>query len=392
MNNKIEKPAKYLTKFYVFSILIFFSFLTIISLLLAKFEIEHDEIFLTNLEHIEEDGLSYPKPEFQKTNPPTHTTSSKLIYYNRVPKCASTLMIDLLKATSQKYNNFQITNFHYRGISFLTKKGSKDEVNFLNTVENVLLDRNSTLAPNVYIRHQYYVDLEEALIRRDKSRTKKEDQDETNLEMSSLVNLSKNTNTSSIAYINILRDPIERFISSYYFSRFGSDVTINLKSLNKATNVNPKYINETVEECIKFNRPECQEKTFNNLMTKFFCGREKFCFGDEEVDKIRAIELAKSNLVKVYKVVGIYEELELSVKLMEANFPEVFSGIYSVYLENFVRQTGSSGAIGHQKTKTKKIESEATKEILRKYLKYDVELYELAKQVFEGKIKEYGIS
>ena len=51
-----------------------------------------------------------------------------LMYYNRIPKCGSTSLGNLLNATGEKNGKFQIKHEHYRGIRFSFKNDRTKKV------------------------------------------------------------------------------------------------------------------------------------------------------------------------------------------------------------------------------------------------------------------------
>ena len=51
-----------------------------------------------------------------------------LMYYNRIPKCGSTSLGNLLNATGEENNRFEIKHEHYRGIRFSFKNEKEKKV------------------------------------------------------------------------------------------------------------------------------------------------------------------------------------------------------------------------------------------------------------------------
>ena len=56
-----------------------------------------------------------------------------------------------------------------------------------------------------------------------------------------------------------------------------------------------------------------------------FCGHDPFC---AEFNGARALAAAKENVDRHYAVVGVIEELNKTLEVMEAFMPGVFAGMY----------------------------------------------------------------
>ena len=101
-------------------------------------------------------------------------------------------------------------------------------------------------------------------------------------------------------YITMLRDPVARLLSSYYF--------VLRRPLNP---LHRKLKNEglTVEDCLRL-FPER-----NNTQCRFIAGVK-----DTAIDDERLLEIAKENLAKSFSVVGISERFEESLILISKTF------------------------------------------------------------------------
>ncbi|GAB1597639.1 heparan sulfate 2-O-sulfotransferase 1-like [Argonauta hians] len=166
-------------------------------------------------------------------------------------------------------------------------------------------------------------------------------------------------------FINVIRKPLDRLISYYYFVRNGDDFRPYLKR-KKAGN------KQTFDECVEENGEDCDP---NNLWMQipFFCGHAAECW----VPGYRwALEQAKYNLVNNYLVVGITEELGDFVAILEATLPRFFKGAVDLY---------NSGHKSHLRKTSNKIppkESSVLKIQKSKVWKMEQEFYDFAVEQF----------
>ncbi|XP_071096729.1 heparan sulfate 2-O-sulfotransferase 1-like [Haliotis cracherodii] len=136
-------------------------------------------------------------------------------------------------------------------------------------------------------------------------------------------------------YINMVRNPLDRLVSHYYFLRYGDDV-------NPAKERKHTGDNETFDECVSRNGEGCDLKHLW-LQIPFFCGQSAQCWvpGSKW-----ALEQAKHNLVHHYLVVGVTEELGDFIAVLEATLPRMFLGAVQLF---------NSGSMSHRRKTTKKI-------------------------------------
>ncbi|KAG9343222.1 hypothetical protein JZ751_014201 [Albula glossodonta] len=144
-------------------------------------------------------------------------------------------------------------------------------------------------------------------------------------------------------YINVIRDPIERLVSYYYFLRFGDDYRPGLRRRKQGDK-------KTFDECVSSGGSDCAaEKLW--LQIPFFCGHYSECCcqsavpsqsvrfrctnTEQRVCLLLQLPLrqsgAKYNLVNEYLLVGVTEELEDFVMMLEAALPRYFRGATELY-------------------------------------------------------------
>ncbi|TKC45462.1 hypothetical protein EI555_021659, partial [Monodon monoceros] len=168
-------------------------------------------------------------------------------------------------------------------------------------------------------------------------------------------------------YINVIRDPIERLVSYYYFLRFGDDYRPGLRRRKQGDK-------KTFDECVAEGGSDCApEKLW--LQIPFFCGHSSECWN---VGSRWAMDQAKYNLVNEYFLVGVTEELEDFIMLLEAALPRFFRGATELY-----RTVGKKSHL--RKTTEKKL---PTKQTIAKLQQSDIwkmenEFYEFALEQFQ---------
>uniref|UniRef100_UPI00358FD20F heparan sulfate 2-O-sulfotransferase 1 isoform X2 n=1 Tax=Myxine glutinosa TaxID=7769 RepID=UPI00358FD20F len=121
-------------------------------------------------------------------------------------------------------------------------------------------------------------------------------------------------------YINIIRDPIDRLVSYYYFLRFGDDYRPGLRRRKQGDK-------KTFDECVLEGGPDCAPERLW-LQIPFFCGHSAECWN---VGSHWALEQAKLNLVNEYLIVGTTEELEDFILMVEAILPRFFKGATELF-------------------------------------------------------------
>lgn len=214
----------------------------------------------------------------QKDYIPRSPVNRQLVVYNKVAKCGSSSILAttayLTKNLGMDYKVYQhpVELRQEKLGKRMSKENAGKEANII-----AVLPR-----PALYARHVYYLNFTE-------------------------FNLTKPI------YINMVRDPVDRFVSNFYFDQFGSF------GQNVSKPIHPQNINE----CVLKRLPRCSSKYFLSLyMTRFFCGHDQACNADEKT----AVEIAKRNIMTEYTLIGLTEEFENSLILFEKLLPNFFRG------------------------------------------------------------------
>ncbi|XP_020774485.1 heparan sulfate 2-O-sulfotransferase 1 [Boleophthalmus pectinirostris] len=258
----------------------------------------------------------------------TSDRDDTVIIYNRVPKTGSTSF------TNIAYDLCPKNNFHVLHIN--TSKNNpvmslQDQVRFVRNVTSW-----KEMKPGFYHGHVAYLDF------------------------------SKYGVKGKPLYINVVRDPIERLVSYYYFLRFGDDYRPGLRRRKQGDK-------KTFDECVASGGSDCApEKLW--LQIPFFCGHHSECWN---AGSHWALEQAKLNLVNEYLLVGVTEELEDFIMILEAAVPRFFKGATELY---------KSGKKSHlRKTTEKKAPTQDTIKKLQQsnIWKMENEFYEFALEQFQ---------
>lgn len=250
-----------------------------------------------------------------------------VIIYNRVPKTGSTSFINLA------YDLCKRNKFHVLHINITANMHVLSLQNQLDFVRNI--SGWHQIRPALYHGHMAYLDF------------------------------SKFGMPAKPIYINIVRKPLDRLVSYYYFLRYGDNFRPNLVRKKAGDK-------QTFDECVQKKQPDCDPKNMW-LQIPFFCGHSAECWtpGSQW-----ALKQAKHNLVNNYFVVGVTEEMEDFIYLLELSLPRIFNGTLDHYInssKSHLRQTAS------KLEPTEKTINEITKSPI---WKMENELYEFALQQF----------
>lgn len=207
---------------------------------------------------------------------PGHNFNHNIVVYNRAPKCGSIYMTRLLYLLGAgNRNQYKVQSPYEEGEKpFLSDDQQKTVVGqILTAAEN---------EPLVYIRHQYFIDF-------------------------------KQFDEIRPIYLNIIRDPLKRFESFYYFIRFG-----NKEGDGADVAMSNARLHMSIDECVQARDRECTEPKWQ--LVPYFCGHDVRCRNRSGW----AVDRAKENIDKYFTFVGILEELDGSLEVLEYILPRYF--------------------------------------------------------------------
>ena len=120
----------------------------------------------------------------------------------------------------------------------------------------------------------------------------------------------------NLTYINLIREPLARFVSQYYYKRVGF-AKKRKSDISKVDSIN---------DCIVNQDPICL-KGGSWTLIPYFCGNDYFC----QKPTKRALNAAMENVRKSYLLVGILEDYDRFLKLGEVLMPRFFKGSHTLY-------------------------------------------------------------
>ncbi|CAH1782997.1 unnamed protein product [Owenia fusiformis] len=177
-------------------------------------------------------------------------------------------------------------------------------------------------------------------------------------------------------YINMVRDPMNRTISSFYYRR--------RKRVEAPSLYSEIARNRTLDECMEVEgMSKClvtnssKDNIFNpvSLYVSWFCGQHEEC----RMNRDYAMARAKRNIIKYYRAVGITEEFRQSLELLEATLPSYFQGAVRRY-DEMPKKNVNMNKLQYP-TRTEKE--------IRYWLKDDYEMYNFIKERFYKVLKIY---
>ncbi|CAH1957078.1 unnamed protein product [Acanthoscelides obtectus] len=295
--------------------------------------------------------------EFQERHALTQTelysegTDNLVVLYNRVPKTGSTSFVGIAYDLC-KQNNFRVLHVNITANSNLLTL--ENQVKFVTNVT-----KWDVMRPALFHGHFAFLDF-------------------------SKFGLPKPL------FINLIRRPLDRFVSYYYFVRYGDNFrpylvrkkhgnTMVICFINKIEQVYANLSFQTFDECVNKRLAEC-DPSHMWLQIPYFCGHSANCW---KPGNKWALQEAKKNLVTNYFLVGVTEELEDFIVILERSLPRMFKGA----TEHFLNSNRSH----LRKTVQKEVPSEETMQKIKKSVVWQMEneLYEFALEQFHFTKKQF---
>ncbi|XP_071487243.1 uronyl 2-sulfotransferase-like [Diadema antillarum] len=182
-----------------------------------------------------------------------------------------------------------------------------------------------------------------------------------------------------VYFINIIRDPLDRLVSSFYFSRYGDGLMTDKAMAEMRKRVKPEVIDETFDECVRQNRRSCTGPKALSRIMGFFCGHHPNCRKPTKW----TLDEAKRNLDQ-YTLVGLVEEYNMTMRALEFLFPFMFSGMVKTYTKLNTQTDFRSKAHSYHHIPP----SSWTVTTMRERLQLEYEFYHYARSRFYALLKE----
>lgn len=184
-------------------------------------------------------------------------------------------------------------------------------------------------------------------------------------------------NIPNLVYISLIRDPLERFLSAYYFEKSGDSIQ------GPDSGLKGKYGRDYFSRCQKSHRNDtCFGHWLGKTIHPRFCGISTHC---SQMAR-KTIERAKKIASSTFSIVGVLEEFEKFLKLLEAKYPAHFAGIVELY-----QSSETQGFVSKFKTKEKERPRPDIIEKMKVDMKLDYEFYEYVKNHFHEQLNQMNI-
>ncbi|XP_067274707.1 uronyl 2-sulfotransferase a isoform X1 [Pseudorasbora parva] len=264
------------------------------------------------------------------------------VIYNRVGKCGSRTVVLLLRILAEKHQ-FNLVSSDIHNKTRLTKH--EQVSGWVDLMRNI-----STIPqPFLYTRHVHFLNFTRFRIEQP-------------------------------VYINIIRDPINRFLSNYFFRRFG-DWRGEQNHLIRTPQMKDDERYLDINVCIMENYPECSNPRLFYIVP-YFCGQHPQC----REPGVWALERAKQNVIENFLLVGILEELEDVLLLLERLLPHYFSDVLTIYKSpTFWKMGNLTGTV------KKHMPTIEALQVLYQRMKYEYDFYNFIRDQFHLTKKKIGL-
>ncbi|XP_055387136.1 uncharacterized protein LOC129615793, partial [Condylostylus longicornis] len=268
----------------------------------------------------------------------TKKAEIETIFFNRVAKAGSESMLELLKYLS-KENKFKMkSNPPRKTIS--RQMGREEQLE----IANYIID----IGFGIYYDHIAWINFKE-------------------------LDLPKPI------YFNLVRDPVERVISWYFYARSPWKAVGFFTQFPDSEIPPEEWWKKDFNKCVVEHDPECVYEVDavkdtvgdHRRQTLFFCGHNPDCL---PFNSPRAVQIAKQNVEKEFAVVGSWEDTNITLTVLEHYIPRYFRGATEIFYMHYDQITNRN------KNKMKPEIYPEVKELIRKNFTQEIEFYEWCKQ------------
>ncbi|KAK4313053.1 hypothetical protein Pmani_015574 [Petrolisthes manimaculis] len=258
-----------------------------------------------------------------------------LLFFNRVPKTGSEMLVLLLQWL-QGYNTFRhirLKNSVKRHLTYTQQKKLAQEVREKLQESSVDVSRVS------FDRHVHFTNF-----------------------------TSLGLNTMPV-YLNLIRDPVEKMASRFYYARVTPPPGAATPS---GYHPPPQPPYTTLEECVNNQGSQCTYITGQqyDLTIPYFCGHQQFC---RELNSESALRQAQHNVEAWYAVVGVLEDINSTLTVLHHKLPQFFYGVTDIYYNELL-------APHHNKNWNRPKTTPQVEEVLKRNLTLEYEFYNFIRQ------------
>ncbi|XP_063235466.1 heparan sulfate 2-O-sulfotransferase pipe [Bacillus rossius redtenbacheri] len=269
----------------------------------------------------------------------TRRAGAELVFFNRVPKVGSQTFMELLRRLAAR-NQFAFHRDHIQRVETI-RLSPADQMSLATHV-------NSFAPPAVYVKHVCF----------------------TNFTQYSL---------PEPIYVNLVRDPVERVISWYYYVRAPWYYVERKQAFPDIPLPDPEWLRKDFETCVLRGDRECrylEGETREGIgdhrrQSLFFCGHSDDC---TPFNTAGALQRAKRAVERHYAVVGVLEDLNSTLTVLEHYVPRFFSGASQVFWGEVDRFSRINRNL------FKPPVSEHVKELVSKNFTREIEFYQFCRQ------------
>ncbi|KAK1793329.1 hypothetical protein P4O66_011711 [Electrophorus voltai] len=287
------------------------------------------------------------------------------VMYNRVGKCGSRTVVLLLRILAEKHQFTLISS----DIHNKTRLSKREQLNLMKNISTVP-------QPFLYTRHVHFLSFTRypyatASIGK-----------VSQLKMAQFKNpicLSR-FQVDEPVYINIIRDPIDRFLSNYFFRRFG-DWRGEENHLVRTPGMkdNERYLD--INTCILESYAECSNPRLFYIIP-YFCGQHPQC----REPSLWALQKAKENVLEHYLLVGVLEELQDVLLLLERLLPHFFTDVLNIYKSPEYRKLWNLTVTVHKQSP-----SLEALQVLYQRMEHEYDFYNFIKAQFHLTKRKFGL-
>ena len=286
--------------------------------------------------------------------------NKKFIFHNKLPKCGSTTMNDILKNLAA-FNHFLYFKMDAETMKF------DEEINLIKWIFNhkksTKMSKNS---PLFLMQHHYWM------------------------------NFSK-YDIEQPTMINVIREPMDWFSSHYHFQMNGWYRSPGDRAKKKEKSRKNEM---PLEDCIMKEKFMCKKNKWRYI--EFFVGSDAYSSLkwqehtgtsttsvkdtknlDTDEEKRLGVAHAKNRLLKDYHVIGVLEQFEDTLELFEHMMPEFYHGASKIYKSYTIQETkNQTRSIG-------KVPVSIAAEIKMKtsVLRHESDLYDFTRALFNERLR-----